>query len=203
MDKALPPSIRAIVARCIKTIDTRTLTQQIQGDRAFKKKLAQRIIPTRPTATTQWHKVLPTKKGADISQTTYKQANNRFQILQEEGDDTPEEIPSEVFYEGPSITIGDLMKEERKIPMSPPVLYRETIPLSLSPTRAYTPVITNPTHKQEVEMLDKLDAAFGRKEGTTASRRRAMQPLPTQTNALRIQSAKKSVDPEIQAILDS
>src|SRR5487761_1525734 len=148
MDKALPPSIRAIVARCIKTIDTRTLTQQIQGDRTFKKKLGQRVKPTRPTATTQWHKVLPTKKGADISQTMYKQANNRFQILQEEGDDTPEEIPSEVFYDGPPITIRDLMKGEKKTPISPPVLYKETIPLSLPPTHAYIPVITNPTYKQ-------------------------------------------------------
>ena len=113
MDKALPPSIRAIVARRIKTIDTRTLTQQIQEDRAFKRKLAQRIVPTRPIATTQWHKVLPTRKGVDTPRMSQGQTNNRFQILQEKEDDTMEEVPSEVFYDGPPVKIQELSKEEK------------------------------------------------------------------------------------------
>src|SRR5487761_1576088 len=209
MDKALPPSIRAIVARRIRTIDTRTLTQQIQGDRAFKKKLAQRVIPTRPTATTQWHKVLPTKKGADISRTTHKQASNRFQILQEEEHDTSEEVPSEVFYDGPPITIQEIMTKGKNTSMSPKepfVLYKEIIPLSIPTTCPYTSVINNPTPKQETEMLDKLDAAFGRKKGTTASRQRASQPVPIRTNKTQVQYPKKQQNrpsPEVQAILDS
>ena len=209
MDKTLPPSIRAIVARRIKTIDTRTLTQQIQGDRAFRKKLVQRVIQTRPIATTQWHQVLPTRKGADIPQIPHRQTNNRFQVLQEEEDNTSEEIPLEVFYDGPPVKVQDLLNEERNVQGNPrelPVLYREMIPLLPSTTCAYTPVITHPTPEQELEMLDKLDAAFGRKKGTTASCQRAMQPLPTRVNALQAQPPKKSrepVSPEIQAILNS
>ena len=204
MDKALPPSIRAIVARRIRTIDTRTLTQQIQGDHAFKKKLAQQIIPTRPTATTQWHKVLPTRKGVNIPQKLQGQTNNRFQILQEEEDDTKKEIPSEVFYDGPPISIQEILKETGNTQTKargPPVLYRETIPLPSPTTRAYTLIITHPTPEQELEMLDKLNSAFGRKKGTTASRQRAMRPLSSRINVTRVQS--QLVDPEIQAILDS
>ena len=133
--------------------------------------------------------------------------NNQFQILQEEKDNFPEEVLSEVFYDRPPIKIQDLLKENTPgNPQKSPVLYREVISLSPPVTHVHTPIVNHPTPEQELEILNKWDATFGRKEGITASHQRAMWPLPTKLQTLRVQSPRKSqtpLSPDVQAILNS
>src|SRR5487761_1770368 len=191
MAEILPQSIRALVARRIRnTTDTRTIIQQIQDNCTHRKKLAKRVIQTRPTATTQWHTILPKSTFTEGTRAINRQTTNRFYLLGVEP----------VNEETRSIT---------NTPDNPPpeILYSEKIPLPTMEIQRNSSSPPNTPEKQK-EILDKLDKAFGRPKNTTWRSQTPLhmsvkQPPKTkteQTTCIARTTIASKIPPEVRAI---
>ena len=108
----------------------------------FKKKLAEQIAQTQPTATNQWHTIIPKKTPTERTHIRTHHAN-WFHHLDIKPTDKETEEPTNKQIK---------------------VLYSETIPLPIMKMQEAT---SPTTPKKQKEILDKLDIAFGRPKGTT------------------------------------
>src|SRR5487761_914864 len=191
MAEILPQSIRALVARRIRnTTDTRTIIQQIQDNCTHRKKLAKRVIQTRPTATTQWHTILPKSTFTEETHAKTRRTTNRFYLLE-----------VEPVNEGTQSMTHALDKPPPKI------LYSERIPLPTTEIQRNSSPPPNTPEKQK-EILDKLDQAFGRPKNTTWRSQTPLhmsvkQPLKAKaerTTCIARTTIASKISPEVRAI---
>src|SRR5487761_1795964 len=191
MAEILPQSIRALVARRIRnTTDTRTIIQQIQDNCTHRKKLAKRVIQTRPTATTQWHTILPKSTFTEGTRAINRQTTNRFYLLGVE--------PVNEETRSITNTLDD---------PPPKILYSEKIPLPTTEIQRNSSPPPNTPEKQK-EILDKLDKAFGRPKNTTWRSQTPLhmsvkQPLRTKierTTCIARTTIASKIPPEVRAI---